>query len=139
MGFENHVDGNVVVLDESRRPHLKRGGILRYLTPVLVVMKRVEEDKVEVVKRVERVLVLVLGKSRLHTVDAAGLRNNLSQQTMVERSMRLCRENRDLVILRPGLPIHEVHEHVRETPFSAAAGRARNGPDHFLDGRLLSS
>ena len=72
-----------MVLDESRRPHLKRGGILRYLTPVLVVMERVEEDKVEVVKRVERVLVLVLGKIRLHTVDATGLRNHLSQQAFV--------------------------------------------------------
>ena len=91
LGFENHVDGNVVVLDESRRPHLKRGGILRYLTPVLVVMERVEEDKVEVVKRVERILVLVLGKIRLHTVDTAGLRNNLSQQALVQRGMRLCR------------------------------------------------
>ena len=77
MGFENHVDGNVVVLDESRRPHLKRGGILRYLTPVLVVMERVEEDKVEVVKRVERVLVLVLGEIRLDTVDAARLWDDL--------------------------------------------------------------
>ena len=57
--------------------HLQGRCVLRYLAALLVVVERVEEDEVEVLERVERVLVLVLGEIRLDTVDAARLWDDL--------------------------------------------------------------
>ncbi len=48
--------------------------------PVFVVEKRVEEDEVEILVRLQRVLVLVLREAVIYAVDTAKVRDNLNMK-----------------------------------------------------------
>ncbi len=81
--------------------HLKRRSILRNLASRLVVVKRVEKHELDVLERVQGILVFVLGKGRLHAVDTTRLRYNLWYEQLSGRRMRLIGKETRLVVLWP--------------------------------------
>lgn len=125
--------------NEGVHTHLESVCILGDLAPFLVVVQRIEEDEVEVLERVKRVFVLVLREIRLDPIDAARLGNNLPgpqfERLCLDRGM--IGKTTDLVIFRPGIPVHELEEHVGQPPLCAAASRAGKRTDDLVDGGLL--
>lgn len=63
----------------GKEAHLQCSSIIRYLTPFLIVVERIQKHEIQVCENVQRVSILVLRKAVLNSFEAARLRDDLAE------------------------------------------------------------